>query len=63
MFRDVVATRRRVQGPDHPRTLMAMGNLALTLNNEKRYEDVEKLYRETLAIKRQKLGRCIARRW
>jgi len=44
LFRSALEGRRRVLGADHPDTLVAAYNLALTLEAEKQFKEAEKLY-------------------
>jgi serine/threonine protein kinase/tetratricopeptide (TPR) repeat protein len=43
-------------GPDHPDTLLSMGNLAVTYADLRRYADAQRLSEETLALMTAKLG-------
>ena len=56
MYKELIESARRVLGPQHPGTLVAMSTLAMVLNDEKRFADAEKLYREVLEAQRQTLG-------
>ena len=53
--RETLEIQRRVLGPEHPSTLMSMGNLAYALMSEGRLADAEKLIRDTLNISRRVL--------
>ncbi|HMD97481.1 MAG TPA: tetratricopeptide repeat protein [Terriglobia bacterium] len=48
--------RRRVQGPEHPDTLVSMGNLASTLGALGDLAGARKLQEEALAVRRRVLG-------
>jgi tetratricopeptide (TPR) repeat protein len=48
--------KRRILGPEHPVTLLSMGNLASTLERMGQYPEAEKLFRQTLDIRRRVLG-------
>lgn len=54
--REILATRTRVLGADHPDTLAVKLNLANTLDSGTRYAEAEKLYLETLEAQRRVLG-------
>ena len=43
-------------GPDHPATLAAQNNLGLLYHDQGRYDETERLWRETLELRRQVLG-------
>jgi len=53
---EVLATRRRVLGPEHQDTLAAMSALATVYKDQKRFVDAERLGRQTLEIRRRRLG-------
>jgi len=53
---ETVEIRRRVSGPDHPKTLRAMSNLATVLYTLERFEENEALNREVLEGQRRVLG-------
>ena len=55
-YRDVLADRQRVLGPDHPDTLIARHALARMLGLQRRYAEAEQLCREVLADRRRVLG-------
>ena len=56
LYRETLDAHRRVFGPEHPRTLALMDDLAETLSHERRFAEAEKLRRETLALYRRVLG-------
>ena len=47
--RDILAVRRRVDGPDHQQTLLVAGNLGTTLLHQGKHSEAEVLLRDTLA--------------
>jgi eukaryotic-like serine/threonine-protein kinase len=49
-------TRRRVLGPDDPRTLSSMEHLGWNLDWEGQYTEAEKMQRKTLDVRRRVLG-------
>jgi serine/threonine-protein kinase len=51
-----LATRRRVLGLEHPKTLQSMNSLALAYYRERRRAEAGALYRETLDIQKRVLG-------
>ncbi|HLJ49318.1 MAG TPA: serine/threonine-protein kinase [Bryobacteraceae bacterium] len=53
---DVIERDRRIQGPEHLETLVAMNNLALEYSNLDKDAQAEQLYEQTLAIMRRVLG-------
>jgi tetratricopeptide (TPR) repeat protein len=55
MLREVLETRRRVLGAEHPDTMVSTSQLAGTLLQEGRSADAEKMLREILAIQRRTL--------
>ena len=52
----VLETRKRVLGPDHPSTLASMANLASTYNNEGRCNEAEKLGMQVMETSKIVLG-------
>jgi hypothetical protein len=54
--REVLATRKRVLGADHPETLASANNLANTLRVQGHLDEAEELLRTTLATKHRVLG-------
>jgi len=42
-----------VLGPEHPYTAVSLNNLAIVLEAQSRYEDIEPLYRRAQAIAQQ----------
>ena len=52
LLTDSLATLRRVSGPDHPETLAAMRELAIIYYYQARFDDAEKLFRESLEGRR-----------
>ena len=55
-YRDVLATRWLVDGPNHKNTLLVAGNLAGVLLKQLKYSDSEAVYRATLERQRETLG-------
>jgi hypothetical protein len=47
---EVLAVRKRVLGAEHPDTLTAAGNLAVSLSQQGKYDESEKMEREVLAV-------------
>ncbi|KAK5463787.1 hypothetical protein LTR55_011818 [Exophiala xenobiotica] len=56
LYRTVVATRARVQGKEHPDTLMSMNNLALVLRGQGKYDEAEQMHREVVEVQERVLG-------
>jgi tetratricopeptide (TPR) repeat protein len=56
LYREVLAVRRRVQGPEHPRTLAMAMNLAASLDDQGKYVEAETMYRDMLVVQRRVLG-------
>jgi tetratricopeptide (TPR) repeat protein len=55
-FTQVLETRKRVRGPDHPATLASMSNLAATYCNQGRWNEAEKLAVQVLETSKIVLG-------
>ena len=53
---DTLAHRRRVLGDDHPDTLTAASNLAISLRAAREYQAARELNEDTLARRRRVLG-------
>ena len=47
---------RRVLGEEHPDTLRSANNLALSLSDQWKYADAERINREMLEVRRRVLG-------
>jgi tetratricopeptide (TPR) repeat protein len=56
LARETLDTRRRILGPEHPKTLQSMVNLAYALKRLGRYAEQENLLRQALDIQRRVLG-------
>jgi tetratricopeptide (TPR) repeat protein len=56
LYREVLAVRRRVLGPEDPDTLMTACNLANTLYSQGKRAGADTLYREVLEVQRRVLG-------
>ena len=56
LYRDLFATRHRVDGPNHVNTLQVAGNLGGILLNQRKLNLAEAVYRDTLERQRQALG-------
>ena len=56
LYRDVLATRQRVRGPNDTDTLMVAGNLGNTLLSQHKPGAAEAVYRDTLTRQRKTLG-------
>lgn len=56
LMQEMVATRRAELGDRHPRTLMALGNLANNLVCQGKYTEAEPLFREGLKAARDTVG-------
>ena len=54
--REAAAMAEKVFGAAHVNTAASLGNLALVLRYQKRYEESEKQYRRALAIREKQLG-------
>jgi hypothetical protein len=52
----VMETRRRVLGAEHPDTLASMGNLATTLWKQGRWKEAEELEIQVMEMRRRVLG-------
>jgi hypothetical protein len=52
----VMQTRKRVLGNEHPHTLISMGNLAYTLQSQARYTEAFALMRRCSQLRQQVLG-------
>lgn len=57
MHRQTLAISKKVLGEEHPSTLKTMNNLALLLDSQGKYEEVESMRRQTLATREKVLGR------
>jgi tetratricopeptide (TPR) repeat protein len=55
-FEEAVRRRKRVLGQDHPDTLTAMGNLAVTYWNQGRQKEAEELQEQEMEISKSVLG-------
>ena len=55
-YSQILEIDRRVSGPDHPDTLMAMNNLAIVYLDQGKYAQAEALHTQTLEIERRVLG-------
>ena len=56
MYEEVLAVRRRVQGPEHPCTLQCIHLLATVLRDQGKYNEAKAMYQEVLAVQRRVLG-------
>ena len=56
LYRDVLATYRRVDGPNHENTLVVAGNLGNVLLLQGKHSTAEAVYRDTLERQRAALG-------
>ena len=56
MQREVLAVNERVLGAEHPDTLTTANNLALSLSDQGKYDEAEKMERKVLAVERRVLG-------
>ena len=56
LYRDVLVTRRRVDGPNHKDTLVVAGNLGNLLSNQGKHSAAEAVLRDTLERQRAALG-------
>jgi len=56
LYQNAADIRRKVLGPDHPDTLLAMYDLASVFDEEGHYEDAGRLYQSVLAERRRVLG-------
>ncbi|KAF2190316.1 HET-domain-containing protein [Zopfia rhizophila CBS 207.26] len=55
-FVQVMETRKRVLGPEHPDTLISMGNLASTYRNQGRWKEAEELNVQVMETFKRVLG-------
>ncbi|HZW91180.1 MAG TPA: tetratricopeptide repeat-containing protein, partial [Myxococcaceae bacterium] len=49
--REVVASQRRLLGPEHPDTLESLGHLAVFLKRHRDFDEAERVAREVLAVR------------
>ena len=56
LYQNVLATRRRVDGPNDTNTLVVAGNLGNILLYERKYSEAEALFRDTLERQQESLG-------
>ncbi|KAI6611439.1 hypothetical protein MCOR14_011854 [Pyricularia oryzae] len=56
MYRETLALREKVLGPENPSTLASINNLALVLKNQGKYEEAEQMHRKTLELSKKVLG-------
>ena len=52
----VMETRKRVLGEEHPSTLTSMANLALTYKNQGRWKEAEELEVQVMETRKRVLG-------
>jgi len=52
----VMKTRRKVLGQEHPSTLMSMANLASTCQNQGRWKEAEELEMQVMETRKRVLG-------
>jgi len=55
-FTQLIETRRRVLGVEHPFTLTSMNNLALTYRNQGRWKEAEELFVQVIETNKRVLG-------
>ena len=56
LFQDLLATHRRVDGPNQANTLLVAGNLASVLSEQGKHSAAEAVFRDTLERQRAALG-------
>ncbi|QBZ58570.1 hypothetical protein PoMZ_03525 [Pyricularia oryzae] len=56
MYRETLALREKVLGPENPSTFASINNLALVLKNQGKYEEAEQMHRKTLELSKKVLG-------
>ena len=56
LFSQTLEMQRRVLGPEHPNTLISMGNLAMDYSAQGKYTQAEALFSQTLEVRRRILG-------
>ena len=56
LHEEVLATRRRTLGPEHPDTITSMNNLAETLRSQGDLSGARRLYEAVLELRRRVLG-------
>jgi hypothetical protein len=56
IHREVLGTRRRVLGEEHPNTLTSASNLALSLSHQVKHAEADEMLQATLAACRRVLG-------
>ena len=59
LFVQVMETRKKKLGADHPDTLTSMANLASTYRNQGRWEAAEELEVQVMETRKKKLGATI----
>ncbi len=56
MYREELATRRKLLGNEHPDVAIVLSDLASVLNDQRKFAEAETMYREALAVKRKVSG-------
>jgi tetratricopeptide (TPR) repeat protein len=56
LFMQVMETRKRVLGEEHPSTLISMADLASTYRNQERWKEAEKLFVQVMETRKRVLG-------
>ncbi|KAF5837470.1 hypothetical protein DUNSADRAFT_4385 [Dunaliella salina] len=56
LYRESLASRQRVLGPEHPDSISSVNNLASCLKDQGKLSEAEVLYRESLASRQRVLG-------
>ena len=56
MMREVLEKRQRILGDEHPDTITAIGNLAITLGDQGKLEEAAAMMREVLEKRQRILG-------
>ena len=57
VFTEVMETRKKVLGAEHPDTLASMANLASTFRNQGRWKEAEELEAQVIETRKRVLGR------
>jgi hypothetical protein len=57
IYREVVEVQERVLNKEHPSTLRTMGNLAVVLCEQGKYEKAEQIHQEVVGVRERVLGK------
>ncbi|KAH8700497.1 hypothetical protein BGW36DRAFT_447111 [Talaromyces proteolyticus] len=56
LYRNITETCQQMLRPEHPHTLISMGNLAFTYRNQGRWKEAEELHVQVMEMSKQVLG-------